>query len=360
MNRSYLTAIFCILVIGAWLLSGQLTEPAPEARTAIPAEAVKRVAVRGQSITAQLRAGESLIRGRTEANRNVNLRTRVQGHVRTLPFAKGSRVKEGDLICKLTLDARGANVAEARAMVASRKLEYDAASELARKGHRSLTQAASAKAALDAAGAALRRAEIALSDISILAPFDGVIEALPVEIGDFLNEGGVCARIVDADPMLVIGQVPESAISAFQAGGKGSARLITGETAQGVVRFVAATADPQTRTFRIELEIANPDNALRDGVTAEIRVREAPVAAHFIAPSVLTLNDEGVIGVRIADADSRARFVPVTIIANALDGVWITGLPATVTVITAGQEYVTDGVLVDVVQPQLMAPAGAS
>lgn len=360
MYRSYITAIGCILVIGAWLLSGQFTEPAPEAHTAAPVQTAKSVAVRGQTITAQMRQGELLIRGRTEANRNVDLRTRVQGHVQALPFAKGSRVKEGDLICRLTLDARGANIAEARAMVASRKLEYDAATELARKGHRSLTQAAAAKAALDAAQAALRRAEIALSDISILAPFDGVVEALPVEIGDFLNEGGVCARIVDADPMLLIGQVPESAISAFQAGGTGSARLITGETAQGMVRFVAATADPLTRTFRIELEVANPDHALRDGVTAEIRVREAPVEAHFIAPSVLTLNDEGVIGVRIADADSRARFMPVTIIANAADGVWITGLPATVTVITVGQEYVTDGVLVDVAKPKPPALAGAS
>jgi len=360
MKRSYLTAGGVVLVIGAWMLSGQFGDHAPEAHNAEPAKAATRVAVRGETITAQMRQGEAVIRGRTEANRNVELRTRVQGHVRALPFAKGSQVKEGDLICKLTVDARGANSDEARAMVASRRLDYTAATELARKGHRSPSQVAAAKAALDAAQAALKRAEIAMSDISVTAPFDGVVEALPVEIGDFLNEGGVCARIVDSDPMLLIGQVPERDVSAFRVGDTGAAQLITGETVQGVVRFVAATADPATRTFRIELETANPENILRDGITADIRIRTAQVQAHFITPAILTLNDAGIIGVRIVDEQSRARFMPVTIIANMSDGVWITGLPKIVNVITVGQEYVSDGVLVDVTHKTPPVPRGES
>jgi len=129
---------------------------------------------------------------------------------------------------------------------------------------------------------------------------------------------------------------------------------------QGVVRFVAATADPATRTFRIELETANPQNTLRDGITADIRIRTAQVQAHFITPAILTLNDAGVIGVRIIDGDSRARFVPVTIIANMSDGVWITGLPKIANVITVGQEYVSDGALVDVTYKTPSDAKGAS
>jgi multidrug efflux system membrane fusion protein len=360
MKRSYITAGGVVLVISVWMLSGQFTDHAPEAHNAAPAQAVSRVAVRGETITAQIRQGAAVMRGRTEANRNVELRTRVQGHVRALPFLKGARVKEGDLICGLTIDARGANSDEARAMVASRRLDYTAATELARKGHRSPSQVAAAKAALDAAQAALKRAEIAMSDISVTAPFDGVVEALPVEIGDFLNEGGICARIVDSDPMLLIGQVSERDVGAFRVGDTGGAQLITGETVQGVVRFVAATADPATRTFRIELETANPENTLRDGITADIRISTAPVEAHFISPAILTLNDEGVIGVRIVDDQNRARFMPVTIIANVSDGVWITGLPRIANVITVGQEYVSEGTQVDVIYKSPPDTKGAS
>lgn len=360
MKRSHMTAGGFVLAMGLWMLSGQFTAHPPEAHNAQPAEAPARIAVRGKTITAQSHQGEAVVRGRTEANRSVELRTRVQGQVRALPFSKGARVKQGDLICKLTVDARGANSEEARAMVASRRLDYGAATELAARGHRAPSQVAAAKAALDAAQAALKRAEIAMSDISVLAPFDGVIEALPVEIGDFLNEGGICAHIVDSDPMLLTGQVSERDVRAFHVGDTGYARLITGETVQGIVRFVAATANAETRTFRIELETANPDLNLRDGVTADIRVRTPPIAAHFISPAILTLNDEGVIGVRIVDQQSRSRFIPVTIIAQVTDGVWITGLPATATVITVGQEYVSEGVQVDVTLEKPVAAEGAS
>ena len=359
MKRSHLIAGGVVLTIGAWMLSGQFSDDAPEAHNALPETAPVRVMVRGEPITARPHPGESVIRGRTEASRSVDMRTRVQGHVAALPLPPGSRVKEGDLICKLTVDARGANAEEARALVASRRLDYTAAEELARKGHRSPSQVAAAKAALDAAQAALKRAEIAMSDIRITAPFEGVIEALPVEIGDFLNEGGVCARIVDSDPILLIGQVPERDIGGFKIGGAGRAHLVTGETVEGVISFVAATAEPATRTFRIELETPNPDGVLRDGITADIRIATATVDAHFITPSSLTLNDEGVLGVRVVDDQSRARFMPVTIIANKSDGAWITGLPSTVKLITVGQEYVSDGTLVDVTDTTPPPPEGA-
>jgi membrane fusion protein, multidrug efflux system len=348
MKRSHVIAGGVVLAIGAWMLSGQFSDDAPKAHNNEPETTPARVKVRGEIITAQPHPGEAVIRGRTEASRKVDLRARVQGHVAALPFLQGSEVKKGDLICKLTVDARGANAEEARALVASRRLDYNAAEELARKGHRSPSQVATAKAALDAAQAALKRAEIAMSDIDITAPFDGVIEALPVEIGDFLNEGGVCARIVDSDPMLLIGQVSERDINGFKIGGTGRAQLVTGETVDGVVSFIASTAEPATRTFRIELETPNPDGSLRDGITADIRIATATVDAHFISPASLTLNDEGILGVRVVDEESRARFIPVTIIANRSDGVWITGLPQTVKLITVGQEYVSDGAQVDV------------
>ena len=348
MRRSYITAGCVVLAIAIWMLSGQFTDHAPEAHNALPPQAEKGIPVRARVMASQTHQGEAVLRGRTEANRKVELRTRVQGHVRALPFAKGARVKEGDLICLLTVDARGANSEEARALLASRRLDYTAAVELARKGHRSSSQVAAAKAALDAAQAALKRAEIAMSDISILAPFDGVVEELPAEIGDFLNEGGICAHIVDNDPILLIGQASERDIAAFKLDDTGTARLITGETVPAKIRFVAASAEAQTRTFRIELEAANPEFTLRDGVTADIRVRTPPVTAHFISPAILALNDSGAIGVRIVDEKSRSRFVPVSIIASETGGVWITGLPENATVITVGQEYVSEGALLEV------------
>ena len=59
---------------------------------------------------------------------------------------------------------------------------------------------------------------------------------------------------------------------------------------------------------------------------------------------MLTLNDEGVLGVRVVGNDNLVAFMPVTLLRDTVDGVWVTDLPDTVDVITVGQEFVTEGV----------------
>jgi multidrug efflux system membrane fusion protein len=168
-----------------------------------------------------------------------------------------------------------------------------------------------------------------------------------VNVGDYLAPGQPCAMVIDQDPFLIVGQVSEKDVQKINIGDSGWASLITGERVNGKVRFIAKSADQATRTFRVELEVKNPDGKIRDGVTAEIHVNSATVEAHRISPAILSLDDKGTIGVRIVDAQKKVQFVPVKIVADGTDGVWVTGLPKTVTIITVGQEYVTNGQEVD-------------
>ena len=116
-----------------------------------------------------------------------------------------------------------------------------------------------------------------------------------------------------------------------------------GEAVEGVIRYIAPSADPATRTFRLELALANPAGRLRDGVTSEIEIVLDEVRAHRFSPAILALSDRGEVGVRIVDAEGLVDFVPVEIIGEERDAVWVAGLPDTVTVITVGQDYVSDG-----------------
>ncbi|HAD25874.1 MAG TPA: efflux RND transporter periplasmic adaptor subunit [Alphaproteobacteria bacterium] len=360
MKRTYLSALAVAGLIGLWLLSGQFGDDAPAqggspATTTIAIPSARentgpsnRVPVRVRDFTARAHATVSIVRGRTQAYRTVALRSQTSGYVEKLPYSKGSRVSGGETVCELDIDARAASLNEARALLRSRQLEYDAAMELAEKGHRSETQTAAARANLDAARAMVKRAENEISYTKITAPFEGVIEELPVEIGDYIGKGTVCAHLVDDDPMLVVGHVSEREVGKFAVGDRGTARLITGETVEGTIRFVAKSASQETRTFRLELEIPNSDYRLRDGITAEIAVHADPVMAHFISPALLTLNDAGEIGIRVVDADRTVRFIPVKIIADTQDGVWITGPPEKARIITVGHEYVIDGLPVEI------------
>jgi len=177
----------------------------------------------------------------------------------------------------------------------------------------------------------------------VRAPFAGVIEHVPVERGALLNSGDICATVVALSPLRVVTQISERDIGDIKLGMVGHVDFVTGQKADGLVRFIAPAADEATRTFRVELEIDNPDNAIRVGVTAEIKVDLERTRAHRVAQSSLTLNDDGVLGVRAVDAENRVVFHPVEIIGANEAGMWVSGLPETVSLITVGQDFVVDG-----------------
>jgi len=66
--------------------------------------------------------------------------------------------------------------------------------------------------------------------------------------------------------------------------------------------------------------------------------------AHLVPQSSLTLNDAGALGLRTITAENTALFMPVTLLRDTVDGVWVADLPDTVNIITVGQEFVIDGV----------------
>jgi len=66
------------------------------------------------------------------------------------------------------------------------------------------------------------------------------------------------------------------------------------------------------------------------------------VSAVKISPAIMVLDDKGVVGVRVVE-NGIVRFVPVQIISDAPDGMWISGVPDHTAVITVGQQFVTDG-----------------
>jgi len=141
--------------------------------------------------------------------------------------------------------------------------------------------------------------------------------------------------------------VPETEVSKVAVGAIAGARLTDGSQVRGQVTFLSRSADQTTRTFRIEVEVANDDLSIRDGQTAEIIVAADGKRAHLIPQSALTLNDDGDLGVRTVTEDSKALFMPVTLVRDTVDGVWVADLPDAVDIITVGQEFVIDGVTVE-------------
>ena len=184
--------------------------------------------------------------------------------------------------------------------------------------------------------------DIEIARTTLLAPFEGIIGAGHVELGDFVRIGDVAATIVDLDPILAVGSVSERQIGGLRKGGVAEVTLVDGTSHTGAIRFIAPVADPQTRTYRVELEIENSNYGIRDGITADIRFPLGEARAHLASPSILTQNDDGIVGVRSVDSEDIVRFKPVEILADEPRGVWLGGLPDRVRLIVVGQEFVID------------------
>ncbi|WP_417250702.1 efflux RND transporter periplasmic adaptor subunit [Celeribacter sp.] len=288
-----------------------------------------------------------VLRGETEAARSIQVAAETSGRVISTPLRKGAYVDEGQMLCELDAGTRSASLAQARAAVKEAEVALANARKLSEGGYASETAVLSAEAAVEAARAAQAQAENEIENLTITAPFAGLLESDTAELGQLMQPGSVCATVIQLDPIKLVGFAPEAEVDRIEVGTLAGAQLISGQEVTGRVTFLSRSADPATRTFRVEVEVPNPDFAIRDGQTVEMAVRSEGKLAHLVAQSTLTLDDEGALGVRIVDADNRVAFVPVSVVRDTREGVWVTGLPEEVDVITVGQEYVRSGVLVE-------------
>ena len=139
-----------------------------------------------------------------------------------------------------------------------------------------------------------------------------------------------------------MGDVTESEAAKINFGATATATLATGGSAFGRVRFVSREADPETRTYRIEVVAPNPGAAIRAGLSAEIALATGTAQAHLVPLNALVLDSGGRQGVRFVRGDT-VGFAPVRVLEETPEGVWVAGLGGLTRVITVGQSFVSEG-----------------
>jgi multidrug efflux system membrane fusion protein len=290
-RQTYITSFLTLVLAIGWMLSGMLSDKGFEAKTKTTLETISSVTVLNSN--ALEKAKKIKVSGTTEADKLIKIRAETSGTVVSRPVKQGQFVKKDQLICQL----------------------YNA-------GRSSYPK--------------------------VKAPFDGYLETFSVKEGDYLNTGAVCATIIDPDPMRLIGEVSEKEINFVKVGAKAGAELISGRKVEGVVSFVSTSANKGTRTFRVEIDVKNSDRSIRDGVSAQIEIEGDTILAHRISPSILMLGEAGELGIRTVNEENQVEFKKIEILEDSMYGIWISGLPRNIRIITIGQEYVFQGQIVNV------------
>ncbi len=355
MKASRLTAVGLVAAAGLWIASGHfLPRETAESRAAIragEAEAKKpfRVAVAATNVVPHSR--KLTISGRTEADKRVVVFARTGGILTELRVKRGTWVKKGEIMAVLSDEAREAQVAQAEAVVTQKRTELDAKRQLILNGTLPRLQLVDLEAQLKAAEATLAGAEAERNRGVVRAPWSGIVHDVAVEVGQaaFSFAGREIATIVALDPMLAVVEVAERKLAGIKDGDTAEVRLVTGESASGMIRFVAKTASQTTRTYRLEIELPNADLRIPDGITAEVSVPLSPVPATRVPRSALTFSSAGNLGVRAVDANDVVGFVPITVVEDEQSYMWVAGIADGSRVIVQGQDFVREGQKVEAV-----------
>ena len=349
-HRSWLVSAGIVVVITLWLASGQLDD-APGGAVAMPVAdvAATKDAVRVRTQSAEEIERLIVVNGNTAPARLARLAAETDGRVAYIGAERGAALERGAVLLRLDERDRSARLAQAEALVKQREVEYEARERLKSESYVSEAQLQEALALLESARADLTRARLDLGYMTVRAPFAGALQERFVELGDFVSRGDPIASYVDNRTIIVSADLSEFDARFVDVNDAAEAHLATGETVRGRIRYVAPVAEEATRTFKVELEVDNSDGALRIGGTAELRIPAETVLAHRVSPSLLTLDDAGNVGVKIVNDEGRVEFVVADVALSTNDGVWLTGLPETATIITVGQGYVASGAVVNAV-----------
>ena len=285
--------------------------------------------------------------GFTEASRTVILKSQVEGKISSKFFDKGKPYKAGSQLILIDPEDKIAKFKEMEALLNQRKKEYEVAENLFKKGFRSEVKLSESRTNFEKALALYENSQVKLNNTKIFVPFDSIVEESYVELGDYLKKGDPIAKVVDLDPIFISINVTEKEIDKIKKGEKASVKILD-SFYEGEINYVSRTADKLTRNFKVQIKLSNPNNKIISGLSSEIEIGTKNDSAFFIASSLISLDSQGILGIKIILND-KVSFLPIEVLSDVGTGYWIKLkklVAQDILIITQGGEYVTDGDLI--------------
>ena len=339
-----------------------------------------------------------LLQGQTKENRSIDIKSETTGNVIKKNFTRGQVINNNDLLIEISIEDRKEqlsslnkesdrikkeillikekkdnNILKVNEQINLYQIEYNSAKELLKKGLGSesklslasynLTQAKTElkeidinfqsesinlESLLENTKSKIKNIKIDIDNTKILAPFDGFVQSSYIEVGNYITPGDIIANIVDLNPIKIQGYLSEINVNKVKLGTKATVMVSNSLTKTGKITFISPVAETNTRTFEFIIEAENKDLLFKSGLTTSITIGIDSVEAHKISPSILTLKDDGTVGIKTVNNNNTVVFYPIEKIKDTIDGMWVKGLPQEVRIIISGQEYVNEGQIIKI------------
>lgn len=345
MSANVKIALIIAFATVVWLWSGLISKDTPEQINQSTNTSTK---VTVEQFIAQKFTPQLTLNSHTAPNRTVELKAQIAGAVKAVPGERGSVVLKNQTVCALNEQERPQYLEQAKAKLKQAEIAYKGATQLKTAGYQSDLAIAQAKANLETAKLELTRSQFDVNQLNIKAPFTAIIERRPVEVGDYLSPGQTCATLVELNPLNIIAQASESDVAKIKLGDQARATFDNYKTEQATLTYISSQANAATRGYLIEAIVDNKDLQLRAGISGQLHIDLPALNAHLIPASLILLDAEGDIMVRAVDQKNRVQQIKLTVVGETNNGLWVQGLPAQVSLITVGQNYVSQGETIEI------------
>jgi multidrug efflux system membrane fusion protein len=344
MSANVKIALIIAFATVVWLGSGLISKDTP-GQVKQSTNTLTKVTV--EQFIAQKFTPKLTLNSHTAPHRTVELKAQIAGALKAVPGERGSLVLKNQTVCALNEQERPQHLEQAKAKLKQAEIAFKGALQLKTAGYQSDLAIAQAKANLEAAKFELTRSQLDIDRLNITAPFTAIVEERPVEVGDYLSPGQTCATLVELNPLNIIAQASESAVAKIKLGDQAIATFEDYPPEQAVVTYISSQANAATRGYLVEAVINNKDLNIRAGISGQLTLDFPAVAAHLIPASLILLDAQGDIIVRAVDQASRVQQITLNVVGETDQGLWVQGLPSPVNLITVGQNYVTQGEIID-------------
>jgi len=344
------TALSLLALIVAWMLFGVIFGTKEQHNNSVSTEEKSLInEVLVERIQSEPVNREISILGETAYSRRVIITALTNGKVINIPGIEGKLVSKNKTIIQLDDREIEAQFNHANALEKQKSMELDGSKKIFEQELISAARLADAQSQYENAKAQRIQKQIQLESTRVTAPFQGVLQKVFVEQGDYVRAGQELAEILDFSPFIVSGDVSEKEAVYIEQGLKADVRLIDGTIYHGVISYKSSKADKDSRSFNLELEIPNTENeAILSGISSTITIPVTHNKAHKLSTSILEIDNDGNFGVKIINDDNLVSFQSVEIVKSSNTGLWVTGLPELANVIIRGKGFVNTG---DIVKP---------
>ncbi len=279
--------------------------------------------------------------GGLEGIKQADLYIRLSEAVDALPFKIGDRVKAGDVVVFLDKGGASSQYFQARATFENEEKNFNKMKYLYEEKAISETQFDQARSASQVSRANF---ESARELVEITSPISGTLVELDVLVGDVPQAGTVAARIARIDSLRMSFGVPSGLVDKFEAGMTGNLHVALDDSVYTcVVTRVASAADPQTRTFTVEVSVPNLDGRLQPGAFAKAQFVIESSATALKVPQSALLSQEGVYSLYVVANDTAyARTVQLGLKNETMVEV-LSGIKAGDEIVYLGQGFLSNG-----------------